>query len=76
MLITYMAQNRYVLRYKGDLPYFDIDDRICFTDEESLEQAMEMSEGFDYLAESRKFMECIGEESKAKYRTFFDSINR
>lgn len=75
MLFTYMVLGKKILRYQDELPYYELDYRICFNDDQSFLRAMKNSAEIDYTGITKCHLEAIGDHSIQLYRKFFDRLN-
>lgn len=76
MFFSYLARGIKAIRYKSDVPFFDLDESIQFSNQKEFDDIVRDIDNIDFSQISKSFIECIGEESKAKYNGFFSTLDR
>jgi len=76
MLFTYLAQGKKVLKFRGTVSTYKVDERICFGSLEELSSIIPIISTIDFMAISRKEVCCIGEESLLRYKHFFLTLKK
>lgn len=74
MIYTYMGQGKIVFRFRSDIPFYEIDNRICFDSVDSLEVCLNNYLDVDYGLIFREQIAYIGKESEIMYKRVFESI--
>ena len=74
MFFSYLARGIKAIRYKSDVPFFDLDESIQFSNQKEFDDIVRDMDSIDFSQISKPFIECIGEESKKKYTSFFNSV--
>lgn len=74
MFFSYLARGIKAIRYKSDVPFFDLDNSIQFSNQQEFDEIARDIDSIDFSLISKHYIECIGEESKKKYTSFFNSV--
>lgn len=74
MLFTYMALGKRTMRYNGPQPYYTMPDEILFKDYDEFATKISKIKDLDFRQIAKEHIDCIGEESAAKYRKAFEYI--
>lgn len=72
MLFSCIAEGRNIFVYKSDMKFYDLDDKICFSDSIELEDCMGRLNQINWKKIIEPFYCCIGNEAKQKYIDFFN----
>lgn len=75
MIFTYLAQNKKVLKYNTPILYYSFPSEIVFNNEDELNAIMNHIDKIDFKKICEKQISYVGDDSKRKYKKFFDSIN-
>lgn len=75
MFFSYLARGIKAIRYKSDVQFFDLEKSIQFSNQQEFDEIARDIDSIDFSRISKHYIECIGEESKAKYHEFFLSLD-
>lgn len=73
MIYEYLALGYKVFKFRSDVPANEIDEAIIFGSAEELANKLDMN--FDFYKESLRHIGYVGDESKMKYKEFFDKLH-
>lgn len=73
MIYEYLALGYKVFKLRSDIPANEISEELKFRNSEELEKKFEMH--FDFQEESLRHIKYVGDESKMRYKEFFDSFH-